>query len=400
MAGKDGMVRMVLVLVLVLTCWMQVIAAANTTNVTTCSFSAVYAFGDSLIDVGNAIAAFPNQFAYAEESPNGVSWPSHSADRMSDGKLLVDFISFGGTLGPTYPWFRSIATDLEFGTNFGCAGATAENQTEDWTPDSGFNTPFSLDIQLQWLRRYKVRLEYYYNQTWVNQSLPEISTLNTSVYMVQAGFQDYFFPLYYKNSTTKKLLKRVPKVVSAISDMLEGLADFGATAVFVVNVPPIGCFPALLTVYPKSSDKYDSYGCLKSINNISTTHNAALEEQVISLRSKYPNVTYYLLDFYSAYTDILADPAAYNITETLKACCGSGGSYNFNKEVTCSEVGKVGNQQVNLTVSTCSNPKAYLSWDGIHPSHAANRAAATDFFNGKHITPSGFGCVVNTTQFS
>lgn len=88
-----------------------------------------------------------------------------------------------------------------------------------------------------------------------------------------------------------------------------------------------------------------------------------------------------------------------DITETLKACCGTGGSYNFNKDVTCSEVGKIGNQKVNLTTATCSNTKAYLNWDGIHPSHAANRAAPLDFFAGKHITPGGFGCVVNTTQF-
>ena len=57
----------------------------------TCQFPAIYAFGDSLTDVGNAIAAFPNQFTYAESSPNGVVWPLHSADRMCDGRLLVDF---------------------------------------------------------------------------------------------------------------------------------------------------------------------------------------------------------------------------------------------------------------------------------------------------------------------
>lgn len=57
-----------------------------------CSYPAVYSFGDSLTDVGNSIAAFPDQFGYSEEDPYGVEFPAHAADRLSDGKLLVDFI--------------------------------------------------------------------------------------------------------------------------------------------------------------------------------------------------------------------------------------------------------------------------------------------------------------------
>lgn len=92
----------------------------------------------------------------------------------------------------------------------------------------------------------------------------------------------------------------------------QGLADFGATQVLVVNVPPLGCTPALLTLYPNSIDKYDSYGCLTNINKVSIAHNKALKEEVILLRAKYPNVTYYLADYYSVYTDILANPQVYS----------------------------------------------------------------------------------------
>lgn len=57
-----------------------------------CSYPAIYSFGDSLTDVGNSIAAFPDQFGYSEEEPYGVEFPKHAADRLSDGKLLVDFL--------------------------------------------------------------------------------------------------------------------------------------------------------------------------------------------------------------------------------------------------------------------------------------------------------------------
>ena len=50
----------------------------------------------------------------------------------------------------------------------------------------------------------------------VNQSLPAYESLKTSIYMVQAGFQDYF-PLYDMKATTKSLLSNVP----AISDLVK-----------------------------------------------------------------------------------------------------------------------------------------------------------------------------------
>lgn len=102
--------------------------------------------------------------SFVRKSP--TQSPAHMLDHCQSNVWILELwaAAFGGTLGPTYPWLRSTATNPQWGTNFGSAGATAVNQTDVWTPDSGFNTPFSLNIQLQWLKRYKVRLEYYYQQ--------------------------------------------------------------------------------------------------------------------------------------------------------------------------------------------------------------------------------------------
>jgi len=66
-----------------------------------CSYPAVYAFGDSLTDTGNSIAAFPVKFATAEEDPNGELFPEHGADRYTDGKLVVDFVGKFVDLAPS-----------------------------------------------------------------------------------------------------------------------------------------------------------------------------------------------------------------------------------------------------------------------------------------------------------
>lgn len=69
-------------------CVFQVASAA----LPNCSYPGVFAFGDSLTDTGNSIAAFPEKFANAELNPNGILFPTHAADRFTDGKLLVDFL--------------------------------------------------------------------------------------------------------------------------------------------------------------------------------------------------------------------------------------------------------------------------------------------------------------------
>ena len=81
----------------------QVTAAADQPL---CAYSGIFAFGDSLSDTGNSIAAFPEQFANAELDPNGQAFPMHAADRFTDGKLLLDFL---GTCGTSwiYPQFIS-----------------------------------------------------------------------------------------------------------------------------------------------------------------------------------------------------------------------------------------------------------------------------------------------------
>lgn len=57
-----------------------------------CSFPAVYTFGDSLSDNGNANAAFPEQFQDAVAWPNGVLAPRYPSGRYCDGWLLTDYI--------------------------------------------------------------------------------------------------------------------------------------------------------------------------------------------------------------------------------------------------------------------------------------------------------------------
>lgn len=396
-----------------LVCALFQVAVAESSSLPLCNSAGVFAFGDSLTDTGNGIAAFPDQFANAELPPNGQQFPMHSANRYSDGKLLIDFLAFGVRRRPIYPVLRGIAGDFRYGTNFAAYGAPART-VKVWRKDSGFNTPFSLDVQLQWFTRYKIRVwfyEKYPSTTGFVQSLPQLSTFNQSLFVVYAGYQDYFFSLYEKSLTIKQTKKIVPDVVKAIEDHIVGMVTPYlyippaspslylpiATQILVVNLPPLGCIPSLLTLFKGKGLEYDSFGCIKSLNDISKAHNKALKHKVEELRKTYPHITILYGDGYAVYEDILKNPKSYNVTAPLKACCGVGGDYNFNDKVTCGHAGLVEGKFVNLTMTLplqpCKDESSVLSWDGIHTSNTFNKAAATAFLSGEHITPAGgLGC--------
>lgn len=95
-------------------------------------------------------------------------------------------------------------------------------------------------------------------------------------------------------------------------DVFQRIFKFGARSFMIVNLPPLGCLPALLTLYPETdSGRYDTYGCLDTLNEISRTHNELLESRVTDLRNNYTNATFYYADYYNVYRDVLKSPAQY-----------------------------------------------------------------------------------------
>jgi hypothetical protein len=85
-----------------------------------------------------------------------------------------------------------------------------------------------------------------------------------------------------------------------------------AYTVMVVNQPPLGCIPAMLTLYGGPKAKYDKYGCLSDLNAITDAHNRLLNEKVVALRAKYPERLILYADAHGVYTDILEHPESYS----------------------------------------------------------------------------------------
>nr|GMD48654.1 GDSL esterase/lipase At1g28590-like [Ipomoea batatas] len=56
-----------------------------------CPYTSIFAFGDSLTDVGNRVLLYPNH-SHMGEPPYGETFFHHPTGRCSDGRLIIDFI--------------------------------------------------------------------------------------------------------------------------------------------------------------------------------------------------------------------------------------------------------------------------------------------------------------------
>lgn len=61
----------------------------------------------------------------------------------------------------------------------------------------------------------------------------------------------------------------------------------------------------------------------------------------------------------------------------LRACCGGGGPYNYNMSASCGLPGS----------TTCEDPDAHVSWDGIHLTEAPYRFIANTWLKGPYAHP-------------
>lgn len=98
------------------------------------NFSALYAFGDSLVDTGNNNGNLLTTYR-SNHTPYGQDFPYRAATgRSSNGKLIVDFLVSSLGLKDTLPAYSDgsrIYDELLTGVSFGCGGAGLDDQTSE-----------------------------------------------------------------------------------------------------------------------------------------------------------------------------------------------------------------------------------------------------------------------------
>lgn len=327
----------------------------------TCNFHKIYQLGDSISDTGNLIRQKPigASTVYAR-LPYGETFFKHPTGRCSNGRLMIDFIAQASGLPFLSPYKKKDA-NFKQGVNFAVAGATA--LTKEVLAKANIADPYtnsSLKVQLDWMSRY-------FSTCIIERDCLE--KLKNSLFIIgEIGGDDYNYA-FVEGKTIEDVKSMIPKIVGAIITAVKRVISYGAVQVLVPGNFPKGCSPLYLTAFRTSDPTaYDEHHCLKDLNSVSDYHNNQLQEGIQELKREYPNVVIVYGDYNQAFEWLLdnAQNLGFDSKSTLKACCGTGGNYNYNLTRTCGAPG----------VPVCQHPEKFISWDGVHLTDEANKRMA------------------------
>ncbi|KAF9624565.1 hypothetical protein IFM89_011739 [Coptis chinensis] len=320
------------------------------TQVKGCPFGSIYSFGDSssLLDFKDGRSS------------------------SSDQGLLqvVDYLAYAFHL-PLDPYEED--TKLDYGVNFAVRGATALDSTF-FTKNNITLSPAnnSLHTQIDWFQTHLDAL---------CSSPPDCrQKLKKSIFLVgQIGANDYNYA-FFQGKTMNEVVGYVPEVVQAIKDALKRLIHMGAVNLIVPGSLPMGCLPSYLTMFPSDDRRnYDKNKCREGYNNFARLHNNHLEQALTELRFEHPRVHIVYASYYDAFIALLRNRAVLGFQKSSlsKACCGNGGSYNFDSSRMCGAEG----------VPVCSDPTKHVHWDGIRLTEEAYKLMVEGFISGNFVRP-------------
>ncbi|KAL8499762.1 hypothetical protein ACS0TY_019653 [Phlomoides rotata] len=319
-------------------------AAAPPPTAARCDYEAVFNFGDSNSDTGGFYSAFPPQ-----SPPDGVTYFKKPAGRISDGRLVIDFLAQALGLPLLSPYLKSVGSDFQHGANFAIVGAAVRRK-----PQYGAS-PFSLEYQLRQFKEFKLQVEAESNSS--GTPLPGPGIFGKSLYTIYIGQNDFTGP----NSTSKDFLQ---EVVSVIANTTKEIYTLGGRTFLVFNLAPLGCYPFRLSKAPSNSSDKDSAGCLTSDNSAVDEYNtmlkAALSEQA---RKQLPaDAKVILVDSHAVLLRVFNNPTFYGFPNATAAACSG-------------------------EATVCSDPQHFVSWDGTHLTEAANKIVADGVLTETYFDP-------------
>ncbi|XP_047967326.1 GDSL esterase/lipase At5g22810 [Salvia hispanica] len=313
---------------------------------------ALLIFGDSVVDVGNNNNL--ETIVKANFPPYGRDFIKHKpTGRFCNGKLASDYTAenLGFTsYPPAYLSKQANGKHLLIGANF----ASGSSGYYDTTAKIYETIPLSKQVELY--KDYQKKLA-----TLVGQSNAS-SIINGSIHFLSSGSSDfvqnyYINPLLYEKYTP---LQFIDILLQSYTKFVQELYNLGARKIGVTTLPPLGCVPAVITIFGEDSNE-----CVEKFNKVAVSFNKKLNSTSQKLQTKLSGLNLVVLDIYQPLHDLVTRPTDYGFFEARKACCGTG---LVETSILCNAE----------SVGTCRNASEYVFWDGFHPTDAANKILSDD----------------------
>ncbi|CAI0411509.1 unnamed protein product [Linum tenue] len=179
-----------------------------------CGFQAIYNFGDSLSDTGNAMAEHPSPHAW--HYPLGMTI-GRATGRACDGLLIIDHIAEATGLPFCNPYLNK-SLDHSKGANFavGGTGLLSKEERAEWNVNFVWSND-SLDVQLRWF-------DQHLNDNFKDEKARR-DHLKSSLFVIGGGGNDYGAmggsPLYDKLPYIEQKKLIMPFVVGALVDAVK-----------------------------------------------------------------------------------------------------------------------------------------------------------------------------------
>lgn len=321
-------------------------------------YSAIFVFGDSLLDAGNNDKL--NTFAKADRLPYGQDFTGRRpTGRFCNGPLSVDYVAALAGL-PYPPAYLKAGDNILQGANFASAGAGILNSTGDI-----FGQHLSFSNQVGCFAELRQRWVGMKGEEWAMWSL------SRSLFVIFIGNNDYlvnYFSFPLSNSTLRQLY--TPDafrdlLIAQYQARLMALYGMGARKFAVVSIPPVSCIPLELLLRNSRHGE-----CDPEINQQAQSFNEALLLLADQLQQSLADVHVVYLNSYDLTWRAITDPAAYGFVYGHQACCGAG------------PYGGVPCLSKSFT-KVCKNTSEYVFWDMAHPTSAFNTLVANTFWAGE-----------------
>uniref|UniRef100_A0A0E0C9Q6 Uncharacterized protein n=1 Tax=Oryza meridionalis TaxID=40149 RepID=A0A0E0C9Q6_9ORYZ len=331
-----------------------VLLLSSTTTISTSKrtqpkFSAIFYFGDSVLDTGNN--NYIPTLAVGNHAPYGRNFPGRKpTGRFSNGRLVPDLLNEKLQLKEFSPPFleKDLSNnDIMTGVNFASAGSGFEDQT------SRLSNTLPMSKQVNLFKEYLLRLRNIVGDKEASR------IIENSLIFISSGTND--FTRYYRSLKRKKMVisEYQDSVLRIAQASVKELFSLGGRQFCLAGLPPFGCTPIQITL---SGDP--DRACVDDQNRDAQAYNTKLEKLLPALQGSLHGSKIVYLDAYQAFKEILDNPAKYGFIEITRGCCGTG----------LREVGLL----CNALSPICRNESSFVFYDAVHPTERVYRIT-TDY---------------------
>ncbi|HYP67715.1 MAG TPA: SGNH/GDSL hydrolase family protein [Thiobacillaceae bacterium] len=272
-------------------------------------YTGLYAFGDSLSDVGNDLLitnnTVPDPAIYTDGTNTG---------RFTNGLNYLDVLA--GSLG-----LSPLAPSVTGGTDYAYGGARTTYIAPGLVPLGGLS----------------------FNQQIGAYDLAHTTADPNALYVLWIGANDMGDAIgAYLGGNATAISSAITVAMTGIGTAIGNLASRGAEHFLVPNLPDLALTPRI--------------GGLGSSFVEGVAQGASMEfnHQLALLLGGISGLDIRSMDVYGWLNDVVAAPSAYGFTDVAHSCY----------------TGDVDGSSIGVPITTCANPSQYAFWDYEHPTAA------------------------------